>query len=117
MSTSLGTYSLQGVPYGESIGRIIVSGRSRAKGLWRSFVACWKFFAGGGAWEFMLTIDTIVTAEKDIVAGGAMSAINTVAWGYFLYKILEARTRRKEAIVWMAVGCGLGCMLGTWLLK
>jgi hypothetical protein len=117
MSTSLGTYSLQGVPYGECIGRIFVSVRNGVKAFLRSFVACWKLFAGGGVWEFMLTIDTIVTAEKDIAAAGLMSVVNTVGWGYFLYKILDAKSRRKEAILWMAAGCGLGCMLGTWLLK
>ena len=117
MTTPSGTVSLQEVPYGSSFGRILTPIRSRAKTLWRSFAACWKLFAGGGAWEFLLTIDTIVTAEKDILAAGGMSAVNTVAWGYFLYKILEAKTRRKESIIWMAVGSALGCMLATWFLK
>ncbi len=117
MSISSNTISLQEISYGAAARRIIAAGRQRAKALWRSFAACWKLFAGGGVWEFLLTIDTIVTAEKHIVAAGAMSAINTIAWGYFLYRIIEANTRRKESIIWMAVGSALGCMIGTWVLK
>ena len=110
-------YPLQEPRFVAITGRIVSIGRSRARSLLQSFLACWKLFASGGAWEFLLTVDLIVTAEKNIAAAGAMSALNTVVWGYFLYKLIEAKTRRKEAIVWMALGGALGCMLGTWMLK
>ena len=111
------TYPLPVAPLGAGLGRVLDVSRSKLLAFRRSFVACWKLFAGGGVWEFLLTIDLIVTAEKDVFAAGAMSALNTIAWGYFLYKIVDAKTRRKESIIWMAVGCAFGCMLGTWLMK
>ena len=76
-----------------------------------------RLLVGFALWEFLATVDIVLTARTDVLAATLTTGVNTFAWVTALEKMTEARSKKKCVSTFIVLGSMIGAAVGTWMLR